>query len=441
MPQLTKQFQVLLARLRLALRVPLDSDLERANYRFSVVEGALATITIQVVATFTPVFAIALGATNQQVGFIYSFPFLFNIAALIVSKRFTGRQGALMKVGQGTAYVHRAIILLFIAAPFLGTISVWWTLLLYSFASASLAVSSVFWQAISSDMFPENRRGLVFGTRAMYTGAVGLVAVMLTGKVLDAVPYPHNYTLVYSLAAVIGFVAAFYYGKLTPPSDEDGSDGPQAPPRLKVADLLRTAAGKRFTGLTLTVALFNLGFHIASPIATIYFVEYLGLSNAVIGMLTAVSVLFQVLGARVWGQIADRWGNGTVVLITTVLMAIQAAIFAVIPSVGFLMVVQAVGGFALGGYNLSTLNALFLVGDRRLRPQLIIWYNVIVGIANFSGPQFGTFLLSRYAIGWVFGVAGGVRMLGALLMTGMARRDAAATQSRRATLKRMRLGA
>ena len=162
--------QVFAARVRLALRVPLETETEQRNYRYAVIEGALATITVQIVATFTPVFAISLGATNQQVGFIYSFPFLFNIAALLISAGSTRRRERHLPVGQVTAVLHRVLILLLLLAPVLGRFGVWWLLVLYSLASAAMAVSSVFWQAIVSDMFPPGRRGVVFGTRSMYTG-------------------------------------------------------------------------------------------------------------------------------------------------------------------------------------------------------------------------------------------------------------------------------
>lgn len=431
--------KIWLARLRLAFRVPLDTDLERANYRVSVLEGALASVTIQVVATFTPVFALQLGATNQQVGLFYSLPFLFNITALLVTQRFLGEQADLVRWGQGAAFIHRLLILLFITAPLLGALSVWWIVGLYSIASAVMAVSSVLWQGISSDMFPESTRGAVFGTRAMYTGLAGLLSVTVAGKVLDVVSYPANFTLVFVAVALIGFLAAYYYGRLVPPPESDvpSDTSPLHVPsrRPKLRTFLPSEHGKRFLRLTSAVALFNLGFHLASPIATLYYVEHLELSNAVIGILSAVAVLFQVAGSFILGHLADRFGNGTVLAVSAAVLAVQVAVFAAVPSVAYLTVVQAVGGFALGGYNVATLNALFTVGDRRQRPQLIVWYNVAVGLASFLGPQIGTFLLDDLRIAWVFAAAGGVRLLGTFLMLHMARRDFQQTRGRRSRLR------
>lgn len=442
MRHLLNRLNIILAAIRLALRVPLDTDLERANYRYSVIEGCLATITIQVVATFTPVYALALGATNHQVGLFYSLPFLFNIVALLIANRFIHAQGGLMRIGQGTAYLHRVIILLFIAAPILGTFSVWWIVLLFSLASAALAVSAVFWQGISSDMFPESQRGIVFGTRAMYTGTIGLLAVMAAGKVLDLVRYPLNFAAVFISVAFVGFAAAYYYGRLVPPEEGDtpnhATEVAVRPSRLNPISFVRTVNGKRFLSLTLTVALFNVGFHMSAPIGTIYYVDHLGLTNAVIGILTAVVVMFQVVGSRTWGHISDRWGTGAVLFVTTGLLGIQAVVFAAVPSVLYLVLMQAIGGFALGGYNLATLNALFVMGDRRHRPQLILWYNVVVGMAAFIGPQIGTLLLSQIMIAWVFVISGGARLLATLLMVRMARGDMIATQARRTTLRRSR---
>lgn len=434
---ITRLLQVTLARIRLALRVPLDTELERKNYRVSVIEGCLATIPIQVVATFVPVFAIALGATNQQVGVVYSLPFLVNTVALLLANRYVQGQGALLPVGQATAAGHRIFALLFATAPLLGKWGVLWILLLYSAASASQAVSSVCWQAISSDMFPESRRGVVFGTRAMYTGTVSLLTVILVGNFLDAVVYPINYMVVWIAVGVVGLVAAYYYGLYEPAPEEHHTgvaEEGKARAKLTARELLRTEQGRAFVAVTSALTLFSFGFQLTSAVATIYYVEYLRLTNGAIGFLTAVVVLFQVVGSRIWGQIGDRYGNGTVLLFTSLVLGVQAAVFTAVPSLFYLVVIQALGGFALGGYNVATLNALFVMGDRQHRPRLIIWYNVVVGLANFVAPVVGTALLDRVVLGWVFGVGGLVRLGGSGLMLLLAKRGFIAIQGRARSL-------
>lgn len=422
-------FQVTAARARLALRVPLDTEWERRNYRVSVVEGCLATFPIQVVATFAPVFAVALGASNRVVGLLYSVPFLLNTVALLIANRLLEGEGALVRVGQGTAFLHRFFSMLLAAAPWLGRWGVVWVLVLYSAASAAQAVSSACWQAFSSDMFPEDRRGIVFGTRAMFTGTIALLSVMLTGRLLDVLPYPFNFVAVFVAVGLVGFAAAYVYGLYRPAEDEN-SAGAKERPRLRLRGLLATETGKRFAALVLVLVVFSFGFQMTSALGTIYFVHRLSLPNTWIGLLTAIVVLFQVIGSRIWGQIGDRWGNGTVLLFSTLILGVQCILFTAVPSVLYLAVMQAAGGFALGGYNVASLNALFLMGDRRERPQLIVWFNVVAGLANFLAPQLGTKLLEWVELGWVFALAGLVRLLASGLMWVLARRGLVAVQGR-----------
>jgi hypothetical protein len=149
-----------------------------------------------------------LGATNAQVGLMVSLPFLANALVILLGMRIvTGRANILRPACYASA-MHRVFVLCLLPAPLLPAhIRVWWVLTVYSLATASAALTSTWWTAMMSDVFPHRHRGAVFGTRAVFTGSAGVLATLITGKALDLMPYPVNYMVMFFLAAVTGFIA------------------------------------------------------------------------------------------------------------------------------------------------------------------------------------------------------------------------------------------
>jgi len=179
--------------------------------------------------------------------------------------------------------------------------------------------------------------------------------------------------------------------------------------------MFRGDAGRSFARVAAPIAIFNVGFFLTAPIVNVYFIEDLGFSNSVIGLLTSTFVLAQVAGSLVWGVLIDRWGDHTVAFLTTAGMALQAAIFWLSPSVLFLIAAQAFGGFCFAGVFLGSFNMIISTGDRKHRSQTVTWVNVCSNFAAFLGPLIGTAALTRIGFVPSFFLAMAFRAIGSAL--------------------------
>ncbi len=405
---------------------------ERKNIVVAIIEGSLIMAGQQIIAGFIAVYVLRLGGTEEQVGLLTSLPFLLNAAVLAFSARSAVTPPQALRRSVRSAILHRIFLVLLLLAPLIGKWAPIWVLAIYSLASGAMSLSATYWTAVVSDMFPPKQRGRLFGVRGVFTGMAGFVATFAAGHLLDALAFPHNFTLTFSVAIVVAALATFYLARLDP-GGTDESDSANESKLLEsgtvgalteadraegfLRSLLTGSRRHDFLRVTVPIVLFNMGFFGLAPVVNIYLIERLELSNSSIGTLTSLFILSQVVGSLVWGQMADRWGNHVIAFVATVGMSAQAAVFWFLPSFGFLAFTQALGGFCFAGVVLGTFNMIISIGGRKDRFKVITWVNTFGNLAAFIGPLIGTWMLLSVGLIPAFLGAAGVRALAALVLT------------------------
>lgn len=409
------------------LAVPLETEDQRWNYRYCTIEGCLAVASVQAVASFVVVYAIDLGASNSQVGLLISLPFLVTALTILAGSRFISRRHP-QKPTMIASAIHRVFVVMMVFAPLLPMgIRVWWVTATYSLAATAAALASTWWTAMMSEVFPQKHRGAVFGTRSVFTGSAGVIATLLTGRGLDLLPFPYNYMLMFLVAAIVGFIASSFIAKLRLPVEPTVQQGTEKTNvtqlRLRWRQVLQGDTKTAFWGLALPVFLFNMGYHMATPIINIYFVEYLHYSKSAIGLLTAIFLICQVLSSRFWGRLCDRIGNHIVALISMAILTVQMSVYLLVPRIPFLLLMQSMGGLAFGGYAISTFNGLINMGSPAQRSVLVSLFNVVSQMGAFLAPSSGTFILDQWGLVVAFVAVTLFRAIGALSIAKPARRE------------------
>lgn len=131
--------------------------------------------------------------------------------------------------------------------------------------------------------------------------------------------------------------------------------------------------------------------------------------------MNAVFVIAQTAGSWVWGTLADRYGNHTVTIASASGLALQAATYWLSPSLYYLVLEQAVGGFCFAGFLLGTFNAVIGIGDKRQKTLVVAGFHFVGNMAGFVAPFFGTWIYSGPGLVLSFLVAGFLRMFSVLL--------------------------
>ena len=287
---------------------PYDPDADavpgsRRGRRLFWADGLVSNISESFVTNFTNPFALALGATNTQMGMMSSITNLAAALALFPGARLDERvpkpqahRRCDQRLAPAAAHRDRApAAALRRRTP--STRSLPWSRVRSFFSQLGFPA----WSAFSADLVPPRIRGRYFGSRNIGLGdrrtdlhAAGRPA----GRHRSACPRdtrPGSSSPRWSASPRPSSSGAFPSPRARAPRGE--------PRRGKAADqrmLLRTHP--RFAAFTAVALLWNLSIMVAGPYFSVYIVRNLGASPTQIGLLAASNALMNIVGAARLGQ-------------------------------------------------------------------------------------------------------------------------------------------
>ena len=137
------------------------------------------------------------------------------------------------------------------------------------------------------------------------------------------------------------------------------------------------------------------------PFLSLYYQKELGLSGSQIGFLTGLAPIVSLIGASIWGGIADATRKHKVILLMAI-AGVWLSVFAIYRSTSFLFLSVAVVLYAFLSSPVLPIvdNAVMtLLGDRRDRYGLErVWGSVGWGVA----AVFAGILIQRWGLHWAF---------------------------------------
>jgi MFS family permease len=188
------------------------------------------------------------------------------------------------------------------------TLALAFALLLWQGLGGGLTATA--WQSMIAKIIPARRRGTFFGTQASAANLFASGSAVAAGLLLDRLDSPLDFSLCFLLAAVAmaiswGFIAA----TREPASEPVSRAADRAAFWRGVGTILRRDANFRWFLIARTAAQVAL---LGSAFYTVYAVRHYGLSEAEVGVMTAVLLVTQVAANPLMGWLADRIGHRAV---------------------------------------------------------------------------------------------------------------------------------
>ena len=403
-----------------------ESGITRRGMRAGIIEGVLATASDNIAAPFLSLYALSLGATKTQIGLVTALPALLGsvhqLPAALLTDRFRRRR-LLMLIG--TIGLRPTWLLVpLLALWFPGRQAIVAYLVFLAVRSAIGSAAPAAWTSVMADVVPKKIRGAYFANRNMLCNLSALAASVTAGYLVRLFGAPLGYHAVFVLAGLVGVVAAYtmtWFPDMDrlKPSSPASAEGPGAPaePRASAAGLwqrMRDFARREraflwFVGYSI---LWNFGVTLPQPLFAVYYVEDLGGSEGMWGVVTAVSLVMTVVGQRYWGPLADRYGNRNLMVASGILAASIPVAWYLAARPGHALLVNAFGGFAWAGYNLAAFNMVLEMTPDARRTTYVAAYNALIGLAQFAGPIAGGIMADALSIEAVLLAAAGLRTAG-----------------------------
>lgn len=357
-------------------------------------DGVYANIAESIVLSYTSLYALALGATNTQVGQLSSFQSLLGAAALMPGARigeWWGRRKQLVILSGGLG--GRGLLLAIALVPFVvqGQAAIYALMLLFGLRTFFLNFSNPAWTSFTAHLVPIRLRGRYFSSRNFAIGVVTFITVPVVGYLIQWLGNPGGYQAGFALAFVAGMVGLAYFAAIPEPEE---ADAPAAPAEKGpgLGEMLRNRPFLVFTAVAL---IWNLALQIAAPYFNVFLVNDLGAGSGIIGMTSAINSVSALIGQRWWGRRYARLGDMGIFRISGLVIPILPLLWAVIQEPWQVGLINSIGGFVWAGYTLAQFNLLLSMTPDRGRERYVALYQTAVFFAAFLGPLIGASLVNE----------------------------------------------
>jgi len=403
---------------------PLGAIEVRKSLRFSIMEGSAYSAMLGLTQDYITPFALALGATIRQIGFLASVPSLATSVSQLVAPYATDRAGSRKGFILPVVFAHALVWMLVFSLPHLHLArEVWWLIGVVTVSTVLGSVVNPAWGSMMADLVPEGLRGRYFGLRGWVCGLVAFAFFIIGGVVLhfSASHILVGFSVIFGGAGLFRLVSWYFLSRMHEPPLQRRSMG------QSLFSIARSMGSSNLGRFTIYVSLMYLSVYMAAPFFAAYMLRDLGFDYITYAGITAAGTLSNLLFLTFWGRRSDRVGNIRVIRFTSVLIPLVPMLWAVGHHLYYLVVVQVLSGFAWSGFILGTTNFIYDAAAPENRTRCIALFGAMNAAAMCLGPLAGGFLAPHLP------PVGGYSLLTLFLISGVLRGVVAATLLRGVT--------
>jgi MFS family permease len=410
-PQLTRRFVAqgrdVVQRLGRQMPWYISTDtLEGRNTRNLFTETTWFGVLSGLAATFVSVYALRLGATTSQIGWLTALPALVNVVWLIPAARLIERQRRRLPLILLAGFLQRVGYLILAIIPFLiVTGRVQALILVNTLITLPAAIISTAITSLIPDLTSAERRGQVISVRWLLLSLTATAAALFGGKFLDLVPLPLNYQLLLGGGALLSLFSLRYLHRIKVP--DAVLYGRAAHPRQRYSwrrlrsSLTGIWSHRPFVRFAVASFVFYWGLYLPAALWSVFRVRDLGASDAWIGLIAVVIDGSTIAGYFFWGKVSAKRGNRWVLIVNALGVTAYSFTTALVPTIGWMIPTSVLGGVSWSGCNLALFN--------------------LMNVTAFAAPLLGAALSDWIDIRFAFVIASGVRVVGGLLFLRLVR--------------------
>lgn len=374
-------------------------DKIRGSLRVSFLDGCFAAVMLGFGEQFMAPFAIALRATNFQVGLLSSLPGLVSALFQLRIPDWTERTGR-KRMMTSLVFAQASMWVVILLIPYVFGAPVPFVIAGAVLYALSGAFAGPAWASIMSQYLPRNMRGRYFSWRNTIHGFITLGATFLAGYVLYLFPRQSilGFTSIFAGAAASRFASWYYLTKMYEPPIREKPGA-----YFSFYDFISRAKNSNFAKFVFFAGAMSFAVNIAAPFFAVFMLRDMRLDYISFTIVNTAMTLAMLLSYRRWGAYADRHGCIRVISLTSWLIPLIPVLWLFSRAIWWLVALQILSGFLWAGFNLSVSNFIFDAVSEEKRVRCFSYFNLINGLGVFAGAALGGLLITR--VPHVFGYA------------------------------------
>ncbi|MBI5094637.1 MAG: MFS transporter [Candidatus Hydrogenedentes bacterium] len=379
-----------------------DTDVT-TGLRMLLYEGMYSQVLVVLTTgAFLVAFALHLGASNKVIGLLAAIGPISQILQ-IPSIFLVERTGLRKALTLSTAFVARAFWLVIAAIPWVLPDSLKLPVFLFSLFGffALSAMGGCAYGSWIRDLVPEKSMGTFFAKRLAYATAIGAGLSFAAGVGIDVYKRHFEnelgaYSILFTIAAIAGFLGVGVLFRAPEPKM------PETLHRSVRSVLAEPFRDLNFRKLLIFLGWWNFAANFAGPFFAVYMIDRLKLNMTWVLGLSLVSQGMNVLFFGVWGRLADRFTNKSVLAASAPLFFLTFIMwpFTAMPawsflSIPLLLVIHALGGISTAGVAISANNLALKGAPFGKSTSYLAMTALISGMAGTVAP-----LIAGVAADW-----------------------------------------
>mgnify|MGYP001765580055 CR=1 FL=1 len=396
--------------------------------------GILAGTTL----AFLSVYAARLGASSLQIGLLSAGPAVVSLLFTLPAGRWL-EDKPLIRSAYFSAFAQRAGYLVLVPIPWLfiqPQLQVWVIIvvtLVMSLAGTLLAIS---FNAVYAEVVPVEWRGRVVGIRNALVAVSVTLTTLLSGFLLDRVPFPLNYQLVFLLGAIGALLSSVHLSRIRHPHPGAAQAGlPSSLSRAYWWDWLQQRGRKKAAepgqrkpllrmdlvtspfGLFMAACLAFYTFQYFSiPIFPLYYVNVLHMTDGQISLGGAILHSSMLVGSLFTNRMSVWLGHRKLMLLGVVLFGQYTLFLGLARDATLYYVACLLGGAIFAFLNGGLVNRLMERVPADDRPAHMALHNLALNLGILAGSLLGPLFGEWIGLRDVLYVSTGLRLLAAVLL-------------------------
>jgi MFS family permease len=395
---------------------PKDSDshmIKRSTYEQSKIKTA-KKISIKEASAYsfmdgfglryiTP-YALAVGASNTQVGLLSSLPSLLgNLSQLFTLEAM--KRWSRKKIVFSAVFLQAVMwLVLILAGTFyfvfdLKEITPDLVVIVYTLLILFGAFGGPAWTSWMKDLVTVDS-GKYFGRRSRIATTISLICMFIGGFLLDYFKQTKifiGFIILFFIAFVGRSFSAYFIRKQYEPRFEHDEKY-----YFTFMQFIKRSYTNNFGKFAIYYALISFAVNITSPFLAVYMLKDLNFSYSYFMAVSLASVVTTLLFVGLWGKFSDKYGNLKTMNITGLLIPflpllwLCSMFFKTTTSVFiYLLIVECLSGLIWAGFNLAAGNFIYDAVSRQRIAICTCYFNIISGVGVLIGATLGGIISSH----------------------------------------------
>lgn len=373
--------------------------------KYLYVDGLCAhAMALLVTGAFLPGMALALGASSFVIGVLASLaPMsqMMQIPAILLVERL----GLRKLITVVLAFISRVSLLFVILIPFFvpenWRVSAFMFCMILFFCAGSIGACS--WGSWIKDIVPEDIMGSYMAKRLAAATALGAVLTILAGFGIDSLTLltgsdSSAYSIIFGIAALFGLYGAKVLIKVPEPKMAETGE-----PNNFLKSILTPLKDENFRKLMLFNGFWSCTIIMAGAFFAVYMLKRIGLPMSVVVLLAVLSQATNIYFFKVWGSIADRYSNKSVLMVSVPLFIFLILLypFTTLPekyslTIPLLIFIHIIGGISSAGFNLCSANIALKLAPKGKATAYLGTNAFVGGLAATIAPIIGGTIASIF---------------------------------------------